>query len=104
MVRAERGAVAFGVNTPVRGLPEIVRATRISSGDLESSRRADGVVVFTGRGFGHGVGMCQYCSKGFADQGWTYRKMLEMYYPGARLVVAYRFGGAGLRVAGEGGR
>jgi stage II sporulation protein D len=38
---------------------------------------------FAGRGYGHGVGMCQWGSKGMADQGYTARQILEYYYPGA---------------------
>jgi stage II sporulation protein D len=37
---------------------------------------------FAGRGYGHGVGMCQWGSKGMAEQGYTARQILEHYYPG----------------------
>jgi len=40
---------------------------------------------FSGRGYGHGVGMCQWGSKGMAEQGYTARQILEFYYPGAML-------------------
>jgi len=38
---------------------------------------------FAGRGYGHGVGMCQWGSKGMAEQGYRARQILEYYYPGA---------------------
>jgi len=38
---------------------------------------------FAGRGYGHGVGMCQWGAKGMAEQGYTARQILEYYYPGA---------------------
>jgi stage II sporulation protein D len=42
---------------------------------------------FSGRGYGHGVGMCQWGAKGMADLGHTARQILEFYYPGAVLTT-----------------
>jgi stage II sporulation protein D len=42
----------------------------------------DDVARFSGRGYGHGVGMCQWGAKGMAEQGYTARQILELYYPG----------------------
>jgi len=42
-----------------------------------------------GRGFGHGVGLCQYGSRGFAQQGATYRHILWHYYPGSAINRLY---------------
>ena len=41
-----------------------------------------GLFTFTGRGAGHGVGLCQWGAKGMADAGYTYRQVLGHYYPG----------------------
>lgn len=41
--------------------------------------------VFTGRGFGHGVGLCQWGSRHLGRQGLGYKQILEHYYPLARL-------------------
>ncbi len=46
-------------------------------------------IRFTGRGYGHGVGMCQWGSKGMADAGKGYRDILKFYYPDATLMTAY---------------
>jgi stage II sporulation protein D len=40
---------------------------------------------FAGRGYGHGVGMCQWGAKTMAEQGFTARQIIEYYYPGATL-------------------
>lgn len=45
----------------------------------------DGQLVLRGRGFGHGVGLCQYGAAGFAARGGTWQGILERYYPGAVL-------------------
>ena len=44
-----------------------------------------GVARFSGRGYGHGVGMSQWGAKGMAEQGYTAERILEYYYPGATL-------------------
>ena len=40
---------------------------------------------FTGRGWGHGVGMCQLGAVGMARRGHDYRSILEHYYRGAMI-------------------
>jgi stage II sporulation protein D len=40
---------------------------------------------FSGRGYGHGVGMCQWGAKGMAEQGHTARQILDFFYPGTVL-------------------
>lgn len=37
--------------------------------------------VFAGKGYGHGVGMCQWGANGMAKNGKTYREILARYYP-----------------------
>ncbi len=46
-------------------------------------------VVVSGRGFGHGVGMCQVGAYKMADLGQTAIQILEHYYPGARVKKLY---------------
>ncbi len=45
----------------------------------------DKEVIFEGRGWGHGVGLCQWGAQEMAKQGRDYREILEHYYPGAIL-------------------
>jgi stage II sporulation protein D len=51
---------------------------------LEPKNREAGW-LFTGRGFGHGVGMCQVGAYGMAQRGHTYRDILTHYYTGVEL-------------------
>ena len=39
--------------------------------------------IIKGRGYGHGVGMCQYGANGMAKSGKGFREILMRYYPGA---------------------
>jgi SpoIID/LytB domain protein len=41
--------------------------------------------IFWGAGWGHGVGFCQAGSAAMADKGYTYRDILEHYFPGSEL-------------------
>lgn len=77
-----------GLNTPAAGFPEITGATRVSSGDLVATRRG-ALFEIEGRGFGHGVGMCQFGANGLGKQGLSASMILAKYYPGARLERAY---------------
>jgi stage II sporulation protein D len=42
-------------------------------------------IIFTGRGFGHGVGLSQWGALEMAKQGKNYREILAHYYPGTTL-------------------
>ena len=42
-------------------------------------------ITFTTKGYGHGVGLCQYGSKGLAEQGKSYGEILKHYYTGVEI-------------------
>ena len=45
--------------------------------------------IFTGRGWGHGVGMCQFGAYGLAKQGLNVEQILKTYYTGIELTRLY---------------
>jgi len=47
------------------------------------------VVFEQGRGFGHGVGMCQWGAQGLAQAGYNTQSILAFYYPGSKLQRVY---------------
>jgi stage II sporulation protein D len=57
----------------------VIRSTNFEA------RTVGGEVVFTGIGFGHGVGLCQWGAKQRAADGFDYREILAYYYPGTVL-------------------
>jgi stage II sporulation protein D len=75
-------------NMRVASLPEITMAIRVRSGDLTMDTRGQQVTI-RGRGFGHGVGMCQWCAEGMAKRGDGWREMLSRFYPGAGIERMY---------------
>jgi len=46
--------------------------------------RLEELFIF-GRGWGHGVGLCQRGAMGLAQQGWTYQEILAHYFPSLKL-------------------
>jgi stage II sporulation protein D len=60
--------------------PEALRSTLLTE-IVRSGKRFD----FTGHGWGHGVGLCQWGARGRAAAGETYDQILKVYYPGATL-------------------
>jgi stage II sporulation protein D len=63
----------------------------LESSHVEVRVSADqGTVHFlAGRGFGHGVGLCQWGARALAIQGYAYRSILAFYYPGAAITKLY---------------
>ncbi len=45
----------------------------------------DGTAVFDGKGYGHGVGLCQWGALEMAKSGKTYTEILMRYFPGAAI-------------------
>lgn len=43
-------------------------------------------MVFAGRGFGHGLGLSQYGAKSMAERGYSFKRILQHFYPTTRLV------------------
>jgi len=67
---------------------KIIGYTVIKSTNFEA-RIAGDDAVFTGIGYGHGVGLCQWGAKQRAGDGFDYREILSYYYPGTRLGRVY---------------
>lgn len=49
------------------------------------ARREGNRYVFSGRGFGHGVGLSQYGARGLSAQGYAYTDILDYYFTEVRL-------------------
>ncbi len=62
---------------------EVLRSTNFK---LKRSKVAG--YLFTGVGYGHGVGMCQWGARSLAQGGRLYREILKHYYPDSALIQA----------------
>jgi stage II sporulation protein D len=88
----ERGpsgrAVTLNIGNASVPAPEFrlaIGSTRMRSTLLTSVSMADGRVTFSGRGFGHGVGMSQWGAYGMAEQGRRAEAIATFFFPGARI-------------------
>ncbi len=72
---------------------KIRSALRLPEQLFVMNKRYNGSTVasytFTGRGWGHGVGMCQYGAFGLAKMGVKYDEIIKHYYTGVDLTKAY---------------
>jgi stage II sporulation protein D len=75
-ILAERFRLAIG--------SRVVRST-----DCDIRVLKDEVIFDNGRGFGHGLGLCQWGAQGQALEGKRAGEILRFYYPGSRLTRVY---------------
>jgi stage II sporulation protein D len=69
---------------PAEDLRAALGNTQIPSVFFELER-SDREAVFSGRGRGHGVGLCQWGAEEMALRGYDYQAILGHYYPGTKL-------------------
>ena len=67
----------------------IVGAGELKSVWIESIRDTGSGFDFSGRGFGHGVGLCQWGASAMGNRGYSAEQILGFYYPGAELTKLY---------------
>ena len=60
---------------------------RLPSTLITGISRNNSLIVFEGRGYGHGVGMCQWSALQMAQEGKTYRQILLYFYPGTIIEI-----------------
>ncbi|HEA46923.1 MAG TPA: SpoIID/LytB domain-containing protein [bacterium] len=63
--------------------PDLIRSTLFTVSKVKNE------FIFKGRGWGHGVGMCQWGARGLAETGKNYKEILKYYYTGVKIEKAY---------------
>lgn len=87
VVLADGRHLSFSANE-FRGL---LGYDRLRSSLFEMNKSDQGY-VFTGKGFGHGVGLCQWGSRALGLKGWSYQAILRHYYPRAQIKTGASLG------------
>ncbi len=72
-------------NVEFKDLRTYLGSTTLRSSYIVHIQPAKGAYKFIGRGYGHGVGMCQDGAKQMAKIGRNYKQILKFYYPGSEL-------------------
>jgi stage II sporulation protein D len=47
----------------------------------------NGRIIISGRGLGHGIGLCQWGAMGLADKDKKYPEILKFYFPGTEVIT-----------------
>ena len=68
----------------VRSITATVALLAVAAPGIDAAR-AEPMLVISGAGFGHGVGMSQWGAYGYARHGFDYRAILSHYYSGTSL-------------------
>ena len=68
---------------------DIENRAALNSMNCSIRNRGDEIEFTNGRGWGHGVGMCQWGAQGKAARNWPAEKILGFYYPGAEIIKRY---------------
>jgi len=68
-------------------LRRLLQWTVLPSTKINSIKIEEDGVVFEGCGFGHGVGMCQWCAFQMAQEEKNYKEILQYFYPGTKITT-----------------
>lgn len=81
----------FSINgTDLRAaINSAVPGTTVFSSFFTPVDEPDAIRLVDGHGFGHGVGLCQYCAQAQAEQGVPHEQIILDAFPGASLQRAY---------------
>ena len=82
LVQGSEGHFTVGKELEIR---RILSRSHLKSSDFEAIFE-DGRVRFHGKGWGHGVGLCQIGAAVMAERGYDYRAILQHYYPGSEII------------------
>ena len=61
----------------------------VFSGFFKPVNETDSIRFTEGHGYGHGVGLCQWCAQRQAQAGWRHEDIVINAYTGAKLIRAY---------------
>lgn len=88
LLKGTEGELRLGKELMIRRL---LSASHLYSSRIELAKdEADPTLwKIRGRGWGHGVGLCQIGAARMALEGYGYRAILEFYYPGSKIAKAY---------------
>ena len=80
-ITGDRSSLVVGKELEIR---RILSETHLKSSAFDI-RMEGSSVILEGKGWGHGVGLCQIGAAVMASKGYTYTEILEHYYPGSHL-------------------
>ena len=73
------------ISIDIQALRNAIGPTKFKSSFITGIIKTKTGWTIKGKGYGHGVGMCQWGAKAMADSNKNYRQILGYYYPGAKI-------------------
>jgi stage II sporulation protein D len=61
----------------------------LPSSNFDVQKQSGNKYIFKGKGFGHGVGMCQWGSIKLSKQGINFKEILNFYFPKTEIKRIY---------------
>ena len=77
----DKGSITINLNV----FRQVVGYDVLKSARSLTARPRGGKFKFTGKGWGHGTGMCQEGAEGMARAGHNYKEIIRRYYPGTEI-------------------
>lgn len=65
---------------------QIYRCLKKLRSTLFTVKKVKNKFLFEGRGIGHHLGLCQWGARALIDCGWSWKRILQFYYPGTTLM------------------
>ncbi len=72
---------------PAKDLRKDIGWDRLPSTMITNISKVEDAFIIEGKGYGHGVGMCQWTALDMAKRGMNYREILSFFYPGTTVEV-----------------
>ncbi len=82
-VQPRQRGTRWAINADANGGPTVLSSFFKPVNETETIQFVDG------HGWGHGVGLCQWCAQSWASRGVRHEDILRASYPGSVLVRAY---------------
>jgi stage II sporulation protein D len=73
----------------IRNIIRTADGKNILWGTMFDISMKSGSVILTGKGFGHGVGLCQWGAIALSRKGWSFGEILSHYFPGTNTAELY---------------
>jgi len=74
------------ISVPAHKFRMAIGPDKIKSTNFKVEQK-NGHFIFTGHGWGHGVGLCQWGAAEMAEKGYDAEKILKHYYPASRIIT-----------------
>lgn len=84
LVHEMRCTVGGRVHTIKRS--QIYRCLKKLRSTIFTVKKVGQTFIFEGRGIGHHLGLCQWGARALIDCGWSWKRILQFYYPGTTLM------------------